>query len=85
MFGGLGMQFQPDGYSVRNVFEDSLTEEGTGSGKAVFEGGFTFSASESRKKFDSIASEVQREEYWSASPSTQEHQQLEGQLNHTVK
>ena len=36
MFGGLGMQFQPDGYSVRNVFEDSLTEEGTGSGKAVF-------------------------------------------------
>ena len=55
-FGGLGLQGYPDGYSVRNVFEGSFTEDGTGSGKSFFEGGFKFAASESRKKFDSTAS-----------------------------
>ena len=57
-FGGLGLQGQPDGSSVRNVFEGSFTEEGTGSGKAIFEGGFKFSASGARKNFDSAASAV---------------------------
>ena len=55
-FGGLGMQFHPDGYSVRNIFEGSLNEKGKGSGRDIFEGGFKFSASETRKKFDSTAS-----------------------------
>ena len=48
-FCGLGIQGQPDGYSVRNMFEGSFTEEGTGSVKAIFEGGFKFAASEARK------------------------------------
>ena len=73
-FGGLGLQGQSGGYSVINVFEDSCTEEGTGAGKAIFEGGFKFAVSEARKKFDSTASEFQREEDWSASPYTQENQ-----------
>ena len=47
-FGGLGLQYQPDGSSVINIFEGSFTEEGTGSGKAIFEGGLKFSASKSR-------------------------------------
>ena len=34
----------------------SFTEDGTGSGQAIFEEGFNFSASEARKKFDSTAS-----------------------------
>ena len=49
MFGGLEMEGQPDGSSVTNILEDSCTEEGMGSGKAIFEGGFKFSASEARK------------------------------------
>ena len=73
-FGGLGLQSQPDGSSVRNSFEDSCTAEGMGAGKAIFNGGFKFAASEASKKFDSTASAVQREEDRSASPSTQEHQ-----------
>ena len=36
-FGGLGLKDHPDGYSVRNIFEGSLTEEGTVPGKAIFE------------------------------------------------
>ena len=43
------MKDQPDGYSVRNIFEDSCTEEGTGAGKAIFEGGLKFAVSEARK------------------------------------
>ena len=35
-FGGLGLQVHPDGYPERNIFEDSCTEEGTESGKAIF-------------------------------------------------
>ena len=58
-FGGLGMQDQPDGSSVINMFEGSFTEEGTGAVKDIFEGGFKFVAYEAGKKFDSIASEVQ--------------------------
>ena len=50
--GGLGMQGQPDGSSVRNNCEGLFTEEVTRVGKAVFEGGFKFAASEARKKFD---------------------------------
>ena len=70
---------------MRNIFEDSYTEEIMGVGKAIFEGAFKFAASEARKKFYSTASAVQREEDWSASPSTQEHQKLEGKLKPSVK
>ena len=73
MFGGLGLQGQPDGSSVRNMFQGSFTEEGTGAGKDIFELGFKFSASEARKKLYIKASAVQREEDRSASPSTQEN------------
>ena len=59
MFGELGLQGHPDGFSVRNIFECSITEEGTVSGKAIFEGYFKFAASEARKKFNSTASTVQ--------------------------
>ena len=55
-FGGLGLQVQPDGSSVSNIFEGLFTEEGTGSGKAIFKGGFKFSASETTEKFDSTYS-----------------------------
>ena len=60
-FGGLGLQGHPDGSSEINIFEDSCTEEGTVSGKAIFEGGFKFVDSEARNYFDSIVSAVQRE------------------------
>ena len=53
MFGGLGLQNQPYGYSVRNIFVDPFTEGGTGAGKFIFEGGFKFAASKERKKFNS--------------------------------
>ena len=56
MFGGLGLQVHYDGYSVNNIFEGLFTEEGKGAGKDIFEGGFNFSASEARKKFNSTAS-----------------------------
>ena len=46
---------------MRNIFEDSFTEEVTGAGKAIFEGGFKFVASEARNKFDSTASSYQGE------------------------
>ena len=45
---GLGLQVQVDGYSERNIFEFSSTEEGTGAREAIFEGGFKFSASDAR-------------------------------------
>ena len=79
------LQGQYDGYSVKNIFEDSCTEEGTGAGKSIFEVGFKFSASGERKKFDSTASAIQREEDRCVSPSNQEHQSLEGKLKHRVK
>ena len=47
------MQVQTDGSSVINHFEGSFTEEGTGSGKAIFGGGFKFADFEARKDFDS--------------------------------
>ena len=84
MFSGLGLQGHPDGSLVRNIFEYSFTEEGMGTGKAIFEGGFKFASSEARKTFNSTASAVQREEDRSAYPSTQDHQKLEGKLNHRV-
>ena len=59
---------------MRNVFEVSFTQEGTGTGKSVFEGGFKFSASEARKKFNSKHSAVQVYEEQSAYKSIQEHQ-----------
>ena len=83
-FGGLRLQGQPGGFSVRNTFEDSCTEELMVEVKAIFEGGFNFAASESRKKSDSTNSEFQREEDRYAYPSTQEHQKLEGKLKHRV-
>ena len=70
---------------MRNIFEDSCTEEGTGVGKEIYEGAFKFKAFEARKKFDSTASSVYIEEDWYAYPSTQEHQKLEGKLKHRVK
>ena len=70
MFGELWLQGHPDGSSVIIIFEDSCTEEGTGAGKAIFEGGFKISSSESKKKSESTASAVQREEDQSASTST---------------
>ena len=85
MFGGLALQGQTDVSSVRNILEDSCTEEGTGSGKDIFEGGPKFTASEARKKFKIKASAVQREEDRSTSPSTQESQKMEGKLKHRVK
>ena len=41
----VGLASQPDRYSERNIFDNSCTEEGTGSGKAVFEGGFKLAVS----------------------------------------
>ena len=41
-FDGLRLKGQNDGYSVRNIFKFSFTEEETVSGKAIFEGGFKF-------------------------------------------
>ena len=55
-FGGLGLQGQPDGLSVSNVFEGSFSEEVTGAVKAIFEGGLNFATSESRKKLYRTAS-----------------------------
>ena len=46
------------GYKVRLMdiqIAGSLTKEGTGPGKVIFEGGFKFSAFEARKNFDSTA------------------------------
>ena len=60
-FGGLGLQGHPDGSLVSNIFEGSFTEEGKGPGKAIFEGGFKFSASEERKEFYRKASVDQGE------------------------
>ena len=45
-FGGLGLQGKPDGSLVRNIFKVSFTEEIIVAVKAVFEGMFSFSASE---------------------------------------
>ena len=56
MFGGLGMQGYPDGSSKKNIFEDSFTEEGTGVGNAIFEGGFKLVPCEVRNKFNCTAS-----------------------------
>ena len=81
-FGGLGLQYQPDGSSVINIFEGSFTEEVTVEGKSIFEGEFKFEASESRKKFNSTDSAVQIEEDRSASSSTKEYQKFEGKLKH---
>ena len=56
------MQGKPDEYSVINIIEDSFTKEGKVAGKDIFEGGFKFEASESRKKFDRMYSAVHRQE-----------------------
>ena len=45
---------------------------------------FEFSAYDTGKNFDSTDSEVQREDDWSTSPSTQEYQKLEGKLKHDL-
>ena len=67
---------------MRNVFEGSFTEEGTGAGTAIFEGLFKYASSEARKKLDRTDSAVHIEEDQSASPSTQYYQKLEGKLKH---
>ena len=54
-------------------------------GKAIFEGGLKFEASEARKNPDITYLVVHREEERSEYPSTQEHQKLEGKLKHKVK
>ena len=59
-FGLLGLQVQPDGSSVNNIFEGLFTEEEMVAGTDIFEGGFNLSASEARKKFDSTTSADQR-------------------------
>ena len=56
-----------------------------GVGKSIFEVSFKFSGSEARKKLDRTSSAFQREEDRSVSPSTQEHQKMEGKLKHRVK
>ena len=84
-FCGLGIQGQPGGYSVRNMFEVPFTEEGKGAGQAIFDEGFKFSASDSRKKFDSTASAVHIEEDQSTYPPTHQNKKLEGKLKHRVK
>ena len=56
-FGGLGLQGRLDGSSVRNIFEDSFTEELTVSRNYIFEGVFKFVSSVSRNNFDNTASE----------------------------
>ena len=58
--GEFEIQGRTDGYSVRNIFEGFFTEEVTGSRKAIFVGGFKFSASEARKNIDSTDSAYQR-------------------------
>ena len=78
------MQDQPDGSSMRNVFEDSCTKEVTETWKTIYEGGFKLLVSEARNKFDSTALAVQREEDRSASPYTQENKLMEGKLKHRV-
>ena len=50
---------RPDGYSVRNIFEGSFTEEVTGAVKDIFGLVFKFAASEVRNKFDSTDSAYQ--------------------------
>ena len=45
---------------MRNIFEDSCTEELMVEEKAIFEGGLKFASSEARQNFDSIYSEVHR-------------------------
>ena len=60
-FSRLGIQGQLNGYSVRNMFEISFTEEVMGAGKDVLEGVFKFAASESRNKFDRKSSAARGE------------------------
>ena len=84
MFGGLGLQGQPDRYSNINIFEDSFPEEGAEVGQDIFEGGFKTSASEARNNFDSKYLADQRQEYQYAYTLTQGYQKLEGKINHTI-
>ena len=55
-FGELCLQGQNDGYSVRNIVEGSFSEEVVVSGTGIFEVGFKFAASETRKNFYSTYS-----------------------------
>ena len=41
---------------MSNIFEDSFTEEVTGAGKDIFEGGFKFASSEAGKKSNRTSS-----------------------------
>ena len=61
MFGEFWLQGHPDGSSMRNIFEGSLTEEVTGVGKYVSDWWFKFAASEERDKLNSVDSEEQVE------------------------
>ena len=78
------MQGHPDESSVSTISEDLSTEERTVARKAIFEGGFNFSASEVKNKLYGTASAVQREEDRYASPYTQDYQKLEGKLKYNL-
>ena len=56
--GGLGLQDKPDESSVINIFEGSLTEEGTGAENDIFKRVFKFVAYDKMKKFDGTDSSV---------------------------
>ena len=53
------LQGNPDGSSVRNIFEGSFTEDRKEKGKDIIEVGFKFAVSEVLKKFDTTASAYQ--------------------------
>ena len=59
IFGGLGMQVQPDGSSVSSIFDVSFTEEGKIAAKDTFEVGYRFEDSEAMNKFNSTTSAYQ--------------------------
>ena len=50
------LQGNPDGSSVRNIFEGSLTEDRKEKVKDIIEVGFKFAVSEALNKFDTTAS-----------------------------
>ena len=59
MFGVLGLQGQPDGYSLSYIFEGLFTEEVKRAGKAIFEGWFKFASYYPRKNYKGTDSAYQ--------------------------
>ena len=70
----LGLQGQYYGSSVSNFFNIHALNSEREQESISLNCGFKFVSYEARNRFDRIDSEFQREEYRSASPSTQEHQ-----------